>query len=184
MTKIDQDVIIRHREMRNLVSYLTQKEKPHAHRLLSVRCVYTDSCITPISMFLKNDSLNLVGKLIEIIPIEYSKSRRVVHNYKRIKVEELTAERIPALYHNKNFKSSPTVLDLGSHFLIYYDPKPPIFLNKSNGRIYTLDNSKHLEEAQHQASILMAVLATFELVEGHNRRTIIRRTKYESNRRM
>jgi len=42
-----------------------------------------------------------------VIPIEYDKNRKVVHAYKRIKVEDLSKNGISDLYLNLNFKRLP-----------------------------------------------------------------------------
>jgi len=46
------------------------------------------------------DSLNV----LLVIPIEYDRNRKVVHAYKRIKVEDLSKKGISDLYLNLNFK--------------------------------------------------------------------------------
>lgn len=53
-------------------------EKKNCNLNKMIYSVYTDSCRTPIYSLIKNDTLNVGSKLIEIIPIEYSKSRKVV----------------------------------------------------------------------------------------------------------
>jgi len=79
------------------------------------------------------DSLNV----LEIMPIEYSKGRKVVHTYSRIRTKDLTAKRIRDIYVNLGFKKLPSVTHLEEAFLITFFPKPPILISKKDGRLYS-----------------------------------------------
>jgi len=118
------------------------------------------------------DSLSIV----EIMPIEYDKRRKVVHTYSKICTQDMTAQRLRDLYINLGFKNAPVVTHLGEAFLITFFPKPPIIISKSDGRMYTFVGGKwDLKEAQHQASLVMRVLVEFDLVGNHKRRSVRRR---------
>jgi len=119
------------------------------------------------------DSLNV----IEVMPIEYDKGRKVVHTYSKIRTQDLTAKRLRDLYINLGFKKAPVITHLGEAFLITFFPKPPILISKNDGRLYTFAMGKwDLKEVQHQASLVMRVLAEFSLVTNHKRRSVRRRT--------
>ena len=108
-------------------------------------------------------------KLVEIIPIEYDKSKKVIHMYSTIDTSDLTAKRLRDLYVNLNFKSSPAVSPLIDGFLITFYPKPPIFICSKDGRMYSFLGKWDLKEVQHQASLVMRVLSHFDLVKDHKR---------------
>lgn len=114
-------------------------------------------------------------KIYEVIPIEYDKTRKVIHTYKRIITRNLTANRLRDIYLNLRFKSLPMISNLLGFFLITYQPKPPILISKDNGRLYAFQGKWDLAEVQHQASLVMRVLASVGLVEEHKRRTIKRK---------
>lgn len=107
--------------------------------------------------------------LLEIMPIESMKDRKVVHIYDRILVEKLNAQRLRDLYANCNFKNLPNVMELEKFFLITYYPKPPIFISKDDGRLYAPKGTWPMAEIQHQASLVMRVLSTYSLVLEHKR---------------
>ena len=111
-------------------------------------------------------------EIFEIEPIEWDRGRKVIHIYKRVKVQELSAQKIRDLYVNLAFKTLPTVTDLKDCFLITYYPKPPIMISKTNGRLYSSMGSWDLKEGQHQASLVMRVLSEFDLVEEHTRKSL------------
>jgi len=117
------------------------------------------------------DSLDV----FEIIPIEYDRGKKVIHYYSQIKVKKLTATKIRDLYRNANFKSLPMVLSIKNFFLITYQPKPPILISKINGRLYSFLGNWDIQEVQHQASLVIRVLSTYDLVKEHKRKTVRRR---------
>lgn len=180
MTKIDKRDLSCIRIEKNLVRSLTSKEILFLSRLLSYKGVSTPISDLSILFYslIKNDPPNVV-KLREVLPIEYSKKRKVRHYYKRIKVEELSSERIEDFYYNLNFKKLPFVTELSNFFMIFFQPKPPILISKENGRLYTLEGKWDIEEVQHQGSLVMRVLESVDLVEGWKRKTILKKKRYK-----
>ena len=115
--------------------------------------------------------------LLEIRPVEYDKGRKVIHKYSKVKTSDLTAKRVRDLYINLGFKIVPVVTSLKEAFLITFFPKPPILISKEDGRLYTFKGNWDIKEAQHQASLVMRVLAEYSLVEDHKRISLRRRKK-------
>jgi len=112
--------------------------------------------------------------LREVFPIQYSKEKKWICLYKRIKVEELTKQRIEDIYWNLNFRRLPNIFEFDRFFLIQYGSKPWIFISKENGKLYSFPNSWDLKEIEHQASLVIRVLSSFDLVEGYRRKRVRR----------
>jgi len=82
--------------------------------------------------------------------------------YDNIKTKGLTADRIRTLLLNKNCKK-PNVIDDGDYFMFGYESHPPLYINKSNGRIYGREGTL----TQRIDSIrLLRILNHYGLVEG------------------
>jgi len=113
----------------------------------------------------------------ELAPIEWDKTRKVVHIYKRVKTADLTAKRVSDLFINLGFDKIPVVTHLKGFYLLTFYPKPPVLISEEDGRMYTTEGMWDLKEAQHQASLIMRVLAEFGLVEEH-RRVVHKRKTY------
>lgn len=143
------------------------------HNCVSAHKGLSDPKLLLLSTEISIDSLNVL-EIKEVIPIQYMRNRKVVHNYKRIKVEDLTRKGIEDLYSNLNFKKLPSVTELDNFFLIVYVPKPPILVSKINGRLYSLKGLWTSIETQHQASLVLRVFAYVNLVENHSRKSLKR----------
>lgn len=113
-------------------------------------------------------------KVFLVTPIEYEKRLKRIHNYKRIKIEELSKKSILGLYISMNFKEAPSVTDIPEGFIIQYKTKPAILISKENGKLYSFPGKWPIREIEHQASLVMRVLSRVNLVEKHERKAIMR----------
>jgi len=117
------------------------------------------------------DSLNL----FLVKPVEYEKRLKRVHSYKRIKIEELSKRTIIGIYLSLNFKQAPSVLDIPEGFIIQYKTKPAILISRSNGKLYSFPGKWPIKEMEHQASLVIRVLARVDLVEDHERKVVMKK---------
>ena len=104
--------------------------------------------------------------LKEVTPIQYHGATAQVFSYKRIKVECLTKETLQRFYTLLRLTRPVTVLETPSLFLIQYEKKPILILNKKDGRLYSLFNQGFSErEIEHQASFVIRILKKYDLIE-------------------
>jgi hypothetical protein len=104
--------------------------------------------------------------LLEIEPFVVSKredSERILYHH--IKTNGLTADRIRTLLIEKNVKK-PNVIDNGDSFLFGYENHPPLFISKTNGRIYSKEDTliQRIDTIR-----LLRILNYYGLVEGFKR---------------
>jgi hypothetical protein len=113
-----------------------------------------------------NRGCPLNTNLLEIQPFVVSKrgdSERILYDH--IKINGLTADRIRTLLLEKNVKK-PNVIDNGDSFLFGYENHPPLSINKTNGRVYSKEDTL----TQRIDTIrLLRILDYYSLVEGFKR---------------
>lgn len=109
--------------------------------------------------------------LSSITPIQPHGSYLQVFNYKRIKIENLDIEEIKRIYELQNAKDI-NVLESPNFFLIQYPGKPIIYLNKKDGRLYSLKGDGFpQEEHEFQASFVVRMFHKWGHVEElHSKR--------------
>ena len=104
--------------------------------------------------------------LREVTPIQYHGSFAQVFSYKRVKVECLTKETLKRLYTFLRLSREVNILETPTLFLIQYEKKPIVILNKRDGRLDSLFNQGFSErEIEHQASFVIRILKKYDLIE-------------------
>jgi len=109
--------------------------------------------------------------LSPVTPIQPHGTILQVFNYKRIITENLDAEEIKRIYQLQNAKDI-NVLESPNFFLIQYPGKPVIYLNKKDGRLYSLRGDGFPQvEHEFQASFVIRMLHKWGHVEElHSKR--------------
>lgn len=151
----------------------TGLSNPHSCRTMSKRIKRISGY--SLSKRMIKDSLDK-HTIREISPIEHntSKEGRLV-DFSRIRVELIDTEAIERIYNSLNIRRGTRVkvLETPNYFLVQYGNKPPILVNRRNGRLYEIEGLGYpKEQVEHQASILLNIWKRQGLVEGMTRRRI------------
>jgi len=110
----------------------------------------------------------------EILPIEHeTKTTGRQVNYARTKVELVTLETLRQMYQSIA-REEVKIMDTPKFYIIQYGNKPPILVNKENGRLYYIDGLGYDKgQIEHQAATLLNIWYRRGLVEGYQRTRII-----------
>ena len=112
--------------------------------------------------------------LQEVIPVQYHNPwRKEQFFYIKIKVEKLTRMALIGLFRDKNSRSELRVIESPRYFITQFEDKPPIYINRQNGRLYCLDMGYDLKNVEHQASFIIRILRSVGLVEDCTSKTMI-----------
>jgi len=124
-----------------------------------------------IGSHISNTVKPLVLTLSPVTPVQPHGAILQVFNYKRIKTENLDLEEIKRIYELQNAKDI-NVLESPAFFMIQYPGRPVIYLNKKNGRLYSLRGDGFPQkEHEFQASFVVRMFHKWGHVEGlHSKR--------------
>ena len=110
--------------------------------------------------------------LEETKPIEYSRRGRRILTYRKVRTEHLSKEGLRESYKALAFRETPDIIESTRGLLIQYRNKPPMFISKETGKVYSPKDSWPRKEVEHQASLLLRVLNSLGLVEEYKRVSI------------
>lgn len=88
-------------------------------------------------------------------------------------MEALTRPTLVRIFETANCADAFSVMETPGFLIYQYGTKCPIYLSKTDGRIYTLQDGTYPQEAQeHQAAIVITILHHRGLVENYHEKRI------------